>query len=342
MIHIKDADGAAQFEALGSILDRSDINFVDIGGGRGETNALMKAIRERGGRVHVLNIEPHKPFTQLYLDAQKAAGVNDVQVWEQSAQQVSAEAISHYFGNKKVDVVYASHSFYFLLGDMFKASLKNSNNTSAQLRHHPLWKFFDILKNNGVFIITLQSGAGARLFRNALLGNDGLGQPALNCADETVPLLSSFGNMASFLRYFQPFADRYKAETGKVIVVKMYLSVANVPLGNFTMVKDQETGGYKLQNSEKQETLLAQRMLDFYGNWGELQDLATLSDEKYTQMSPEAQKKLGLLNLSKEEIIAKRDNARKMQETFLHILRMFAPAQQCMQHPNITLKMSFQ
>src|SRR5207253_8876489 len=102
------------------------------------------------------------------------------------------------------------------------------------LDQHPLWKYFQILKEDGVFIITLQTGAGARLMRNALLGNHGLEANANTTADDVTTLLSSFGNMATFLRFFDDFAQQYKQETGKTISIKMHHSVANVPLGDFS------------------------------------------------------------------------------------------------------------
>ena len=343
MIHIKDADGAAQLEALKSVIGRPNMNIIDLGGGRGETNALMKALQDSDIKIHLLNIEPHKPFKQLYLDAQHAVGITDVDVWEQTAQQLSALEVIKHFKDKKVDVLYASHSFYFLLGDMYKASLEYATGSSVtSLAQHPLWKYFDMLHEKGVFLLTMQSGAGARLFRNALLGNHGLNRPAQNVADETVPLLSSFGNMATLLRHFELFAERYQKETGKVIAIKMHYSVANVPLGSFTIGRDPESGGYILSSSDKDSQSLASKMLDFYGNWSELQMLATLTPEKVAIMDLEIQKKLGLENATYEAIIAKRENARKMQEIFLHILRAFAPARKNMQHPNITLEIRVQ
>ncbi len=101
MVHIKGADGAAQLEAIKSVIGRPNLNVVDLGGGRGETNALMKALKDSGSNVHLLNIEPHKPFKPLYLDAQNAVGITDVEVWEQTAQQLSApEVVKHFKDNK--------------------------------------------------------------------------------------------------------------------------------------------------------------------------------------------------------------------------------------------------
>lgn len=190
-------------------------------------------------------------------------------------------------------------------------------------------------------VITLQSGAGARLFRNALLGNHGLTPPSPTVADETVPLLSSFGNLATLLRYFEAFAERYQKEYGKAIEMKMHLGVASVPLGDFEVIQDEETKGYLLHNPNGEDSdpsWIAPRMLDFYGNWKELQTMATMTEEKALSLSSEELKKLGLSPFSSEALTAKRDSARKMQETFLHILRAFAPAQKEMLHPNISLE----
>lgn len=340
MPFIKDADGAAQFKALKRIISNKEIKLVDIGGGRGETNAIPKAIQEAGATVRLLNIEPHEPFARPYIEAHQAVGIKDVQVLQQKAQLVSSADVKSYFQGEKVDALFVSHVFYFLLGEIHKASLT----LSTPLDKHPLWKYFDMVREDGVFVVTLQSGAGARLFRNALLGNHGLNPPTSPIEDEIVPILSSFGNLATFLRHFEVFRERYKKETGKKINIKMHHSVANVPLGGFKVEQDPETGGYIIHNPNGKDddpNWLAPRMLDFYGNWKELQILATLTPERVNKI-PEELKKLGLENPTPEIIAAKRESALKMQETFLHILRVFAPAEENMQHPNITLEITIE
>lgn len=173
MPYIKDADGATQFKALARLHSKKEITMVDIGGGRGETNALVKALIETGSSINLLNIEPYAPFAQPYQEAHKAIGVKNVTVWQQSAQQFNPTAVIAHFGSKKADIIFACHSLYFILNDMYKATQSGLSNTNA-LKNHPLFKYFDMLDDKGTFIITLQSGAGARLMRNALLGNHGL------------------------------------------------------------------------------------------------------------------------------------------------------------------------
>lgn len=336
MPYIKDADGAAQFKALGSVIGRKEISVVDLGGGRGETNALIKAIKDSGSTVQLLNIEPYQPFAKPYIDAHKAIGVEDVQVWQQSAQECSAAEIIKHFNNKKVDVLFASHSLYFILGDMHKIAAEYANGNTFSLEKHPLWKYFQMLDDKGVFVITLQTGAGARLYRNALLGKHGLDQVVSETEDETVPLLSSFGNMATFLRHFELFAKHYQQTTGKKINVKMHYALANVPLGDFEIKPDTATGGYTMDIPAGS---VSSKMLDFYGNWTELQSLMALTPEKVNALSTEEQKKLGLEN-APEAIAAKQQAAAQSQAIFSHILRAFAPAQKNMQHPNIVLEIT--
>lgn len=143
---------------------------------------------------------------------------------------------------EKVDTLFASHSLYFILGDLHKASEQYSH-SSVPLSHHPLWKYFNSLQDQGVFVVTLQTGAGARLFRNALLVNHGLYPSQTDVVEEVVPFLSSFGNMATFLQHVEVFKKRYQQETGNRNGIKMLHSVANVPLDNFEIGRDSETGG---------------------------------------------------------------------------------------------------
>jgi hypothetical protein len=337
MRYIKDADGRAQLRAFHSILGRKDIKIVDIGGGRGETNAVPNALKEAGSEIHLLNIEPDATFADPYIRAYSSLGIHDVHVKQLYAQKLSSTDVTDHFNGEKVDAVYASHCFYFILGDMFKASLDKT----MSLENHPLCKYIDMMREDGVLVVTMQSGAGSRLFRNALLGNHGLNPSSAEVPDETVPLLSSFGNIATFLRHFEVFAKRFQMKTGKAIELKMHYAVANVPLAEFKVDQDKETGGYILHNPKGADTdpaWLSPTMLDFYGNWKEQQNLATLTLEKIKIMPSEELKRLKLENASQETIISKRDLARKTQETFLHILRACAPAEVNMQHPNITLE----
>ena len=338
MPYIKDADGEAQFKALQSVLGRKEINIVDIGGGRGETNALIKAIQDSGSTVRLLNIEPYHPFAQPYIEAHRAIGVSDVHVWQQSAQQCSASEVIKHFNTKKVDVLFASHSLYFILADMHKFAQQYAQGSPLSLEQHPLWKYFEMIDENGVFLITLQSGAGARLYRNALLGKHGLDYVPSATEDEVVPLLSSFGNMATFLRHFDLFIKQYQKLTGKKISIKMHYAVSNVPLGNFEIKSTSAPGGYTLHTPDGD--FLASKMFDFYGNWNELQKLSELTVEQLQNLNPEEQKKIGIENAMREAIVSKQQSAKQMQETFLHILRVFAPGYKNMQHPNITLEIS--
>lgn len=343
MVHTKDADGQEQFKAFKSILGRNHVKLVDIGGGRGETNAIPNAISDAGSTVHLLNVEPNENFVEPYIHAHQTLGIQDVHTLQLFSQQLSAADVIEHFHGEKVDAVFSSHCFYFILGDLFKAS----QDSTMPLEQHPLWKYFDMLKDDGVFVVSLQSGAGSRLFRNALLGIHGL-NPSSDAADLTVELLSSFGNMATFLRHFELFAERFEKQTGKKINLTMHHSVANVPLGNFKVDQDPVTNGYIIHNpngADSDPSWLAPRMLDFYGNWAELEFFATLTDEKVKSGEPktiENLKKYKFENPTLENIAEKRESARKKQETFLHILRAVAPAEVNMLHPNITLEITLQ
>ena len=116
----------------------------------------------------------------------------------------------------------------------------------------------------------------------------------------------------------------------------MHYAVANVPLDNLKIEQDKNTGGY----TNSYSSWVGQQMMNFYGNWEELQALATLQFEEAQKMSPDDLKKLGIDKLTQEVLLNKREIAIKTQETFLHILRVFAPALVNMQHPNVTLEIT--
>lgn len=340
MKYIKNADGKAQFEACKSILGRNHLKIIDLGGGRGETNGFQEALLKAGSEIHLLNFDHDVNAEKEYIKNHQSVGISDVHVKLNKIQQISAQEILDHFKGEKLDLVYSSHCFYFILEDMFKASL----DPLMPLRNHPLYKYFEVMRDDGVMVVTMQSGAGSRLMRNALLEEHGLTPPTSPVKDETIPLLKSFGNLATFLRHFEVFAKRFKEETGKTLEVKMHYAVANVPLGKFNLAQDRETGGYVISNpdgDEKDKKWLSKEMLTFYGNWEEQQMLATLTPEKYKQMTPGEIKNWKLENLDIETIPVRRATAKKTQETFLHILRAFAPAEVNMQHPNITLEIHF-
>lgn len=327
MTHIKKKDGPLQFNALSRVLHRQVINMAELGGGEGKTNTVPKAIQEAGPIIHLFNVEPHPPFATPYIKAHHAVGIDDVHVLQRTAQLLSVNDVIEHFHDQKVDVLFASHFFYFLLGDLHKASQEFIQDSTKPLAQHPLFKYFNMLREDGVFVITIQTGAGARLFRNALLGNHGLNPPSSETPDETKLLLSSFGNLATLLRHFELFAEHFQKETGKVIHIKMDYAVANVPLGDFKIEQDQETGGYMVRNPNGESNdpnWLSPRMLNYYGNWNELQKLATMTPEKEP-------------NMPLEELRKQRESAKKTQEIFHHILPVFALANQKMQHPNATL-----
>lgn len=345
MPYIKEVDCEAQFQALQAGMKSKTMKMVDIGGGRGENNGLLKAIQEKGISLSLLNVEPYAPFAEPYIAAGKAVGVQEVTVLQKCSQDLTATDVVKHFNGEKADAIFASHSFYFSLGDMHKTTLAYVKEKSQLplLSQHPMAKYFEMIKENGVIVVTLQSGAGARLFRNVLLGNHGLNPPEEEPADETVSLLSSFGNLATYLRHLDIFIQRYQKETGKKIQIKTRHAVANVPLGKFKIGKDANTGGYIIHNPDGIDTdssWIAPKMLDFYGNWKELQALATMTNEKANTMSKEELKKLGLENCSHEQLIEKRQAAIKSQEVYLQILRAFAPGMKNMQHPNVTLEIT--
>lgn len=316
MPHIKDADGTAQLKAFESILDQKHLNIVDLGGGRGETNAIFQAILESGVDVNLLNIEPHKLFADDYEKAHRAVGINDVKVIPLSAQNMSSQDVINHFKGEKASGILASHSFYFILNDLLKASL----DSSLPLNQHPLWKLIEAMQKNAVLVASMQTGAGGRLIRNALLGNHGLNSSPNSDAPPT--LLNSFGNIATFLKYFEGFAKRYEEETGKKIECKMHSAVANVPLGDFKVQQDPETGGYVLINpkGDNKTTIgLAPIMLDFYGNWFELEFLATLTQEKGQEVIAqfhEFEKKKELHSTPEFKELEKKYNILKTQDLF--------------------------
>lgn len=293
--YMKETDGEAQYQAIQRLFQREKVNMLDIGGSYGETNALPQALAERGVKVNLLNIDPEKRTFESYAKAHKRVGIQQVTSLPKRSQELNANEVIAHFGGEKVDLLLSSHALYFEIADLMQASL----DPSRPLCEHPLYKYFQMLGDQGVFVVTMQTGAGSRVFRNALLGEHGL-----DGNDDIAPIIESFKNIGSALRYLEQFKERYKQETGKSIHVKLHHAVANVPLGNI------------LSPQENPESL-ERRMLDYYGNWESL--------NKTIQTSPDA---------------ALREKALKSQKIFLHILRAFAPGLVNMQHPNITLEIT--
>jgi hypothetical protein len=333
MAYIKDVDGKEQFESLRSQGPYGTMNLLEIGGGRGETHAVPAALHEAGLEIRLLNAEPHGPFAWHYIKAHQAIGVPDVTVIEKKAQELGTLDVLEHYEGQFADAIMASHSFYFILGDMHKATQELVYGDMNSITQHPLWKYFEMLNpDGGKLVVTLQTGAGARLFRNALLGNHGLSPIAGEKADDTTRLLNSFGNMGTFLREFEFFAKKYEEKTRRKLKVTMRLSVANVPLGGFEIIQNEATGGLLIHNphgADADASWVAPKMLDFYGNWKELQEAANQSFEGKE-----------LSEAEQEQLIKKQAAAIKSQKIFMHILPVFAPGYKNMQHPNITLEIT--
>ncbi|MCE5293518.1 MAG: hypothetical protein LLF94_02755 [Chlamydiales bacterium] len=339
MKKIKDADGAVQLEAFRLVLGRKNLSVVDLGGGRGETNAVMHALTAAGSTIRLLNIDPDKAVFKDYKDAHVAVGVKDVEMLPLRVNTLTSKDVTSHFKGEKVDAVYSSHCFYFLNGDLIKASLAQD----LPLQEHPLWKYFEMIRDDGVMVVTMQTGTGSRQIRNGLLGDTGLTRAISPGEDATVELLKLFGNLGAFMRHFEPFQARFKAEIGKTIEVKPHLAVANVPFGDFRVEQDPETQGYILRNPHGSDSDIqwpAPTLLDFYGNWDFQKTRATLTAERLAAMDIAERKKYQLENVSAASIPDIRNLARKTQSTFLHILRAFAPQNTAMLHPNITLEIS--
>lgn len=336
MIYIKDSDGNAQMQALTDASTKcKNFNFVELGGGRGETNAVLKAFAEADNKINLLNIEPYAPFVERYIKAHHAVGLKNVHVLEQKAQSTSVADVRAHFRGEKVDILFASHFFYFMLDDMHKALLEyEQGDPFTPLNRHPLWKFFDMLNPGSALIATIQTGIGARTLREIILGNHHLNESSTDVGDQTTSLLSCFGNLASLLRHIEVYALRHREATGETINIKMYHSVASVPLGDYVVAQDEETDGYILKALKDEQAL---RMFDYYGNWKQLETLATLTPQKALQMGTSALEKLGISKPTEAEIAPHREMARKKQEIFLDILPLFAISGRNMLHPNITL-----
>ncbi len=339
MKRIKDADGEVQFQAFGPVLGRQQLSVIDLGGGRGETNAVMHALIEQGSRLQLLNVDPDKNAADEYKKYHNAVGVgvDDVKVLIKPLNELTSEDVAQHFKSKKVgekvDAVYSSHCFYFITLDMLKAAMVED----LPLVQHPLYKYFEMLKEDGVIVVTMQTGTGARQIRNSLLGDHGIMQSSLQQP------MAIFGNIGTFWRFFEPFKVRYEQVTSRKIEVKPRLAVANVPFGNFQVEKEAETGGYILKNprgSDPDPQWAAPTLLDFYGNWDFQMTHATLTPERLAAMDSKKLEKYKLQNVTTDNIESVRNLARKTQSTFLHILRVFAPANAAMLHPNITLEIT--
>ncbi|MCE5316652.1 MAG: hypothetical protein LLG04_04735 [Parachlamydia sp.] len=254
---IKEADGEAQDQAIQRLFKRQKVNMLDIGGSYGETNAVPQALAERGIKINLLNIDPEERTFESYAQAHQRIGVQQVHSLPKRSQDLDAKEVMAHFGGEKVDLIFSSHALYFEIADMMQASL----DPSRPLSEHPLYKYFQMLADDGVFVVTMQTGAGSRVFRNALLGDHGL-----DGKDEIAPTIESFKNIGAALRYLEQFKIRFKQETGKTIQMKLHSAVANVPLGDMRS---------SLDNPES----LERRMLEFYGNWESLKQTIDTSPD---------------------------------------------------------------
>jgi hypothetical protein len=314
MIDIKDADGLVQFGALQSILGKKMVRIVDIGGGRGETNAVMKALHDSGSIIRLLNIDHDEKVADTYRLAHESVGIHAVRELPMKVQHLSSSDILNSFDGEKVQAIFASHSLYFENRDLFLASLHHD----LPLQQHPLWKYFEVMDEEGVLVVTLQSGTGGRMIRDVLLGDHGLNPPKSDHEIELLKLFSIFGNAATFLRYFEQFSQRFQQATGKSIEITMRYSVANVSLGDFKVEKDEGTQQPEIFNphgDNEDPDWHSLKMFDFYGNWKELRE-----------------------SIKQTQNREKREAALQSQKVYLAILPFFAPGLVSMQHPNITLE----
>jgi hypothetical protein len=66
------------------------------------------------------------PILRVIISSNIILGIDDVKVKLKKIQDVSSTEVIEHFSGEKVDLVYSSHCFYFILGDVFKAALDPS------------------------------------------------------------------------------------------------------------------------------------------------------------------------------------------------------------------------
>lgn len=289
MPYIKMANFKDQTRAMASITEsnKQHITVLDIGGGDGLTAPVLKVIRDNKESVSVLNVEPETRYEQQYRSEHKAAGVSVSGIIAKPAQKLTVSEVKEVFP-AGVDIVFASHSMYFEMDDIWLASQAVPDTDSPSsikqwVESHPLIKYLDAMAEGGVFVVTLGSAQELGATRNMALGNHNL---ALNndpmTSKEPGKILGCFKNMQLFAKHFECFRPYYEAHRNCKLEYDIFASVVRVPLGKYNIVLNQDTGVYELHNPfpEHIEQFHAPLVFRFYASWPTPEEVKLMSPEE--------------------------------------------------------------
>lgn len=296
MPHMKKANFKDQTRAMESVTQSSKakVCVLDIGGGDGLTAPVLKALKDKKESVSVLNVEPETKYEDQYRSAHEAAGISVSGVIAKPAQKLTVNEVKAIFP-AGADIVFASHSMYFEMDDIWLASnaIPDPDNSllieqwarGQWVESHPLTKYLDAMAEGGVFVVTLGSAQALGATRTMALGNHNL---SLN-SDPFTPkdpskILGCFKNMQLFAKHFECLKPYYEAHRHCTLDYDTFSSVGRVPLGKYNIVLNPDTGVYEVHNPFPQpvEQFHAPEVFRFYASWP--------TPEEVQQMSPEDRK----------------------------------------------------
>jgi|GEM_PF-6989014 len=288
MPHIKKANFKDQTRAMESVTqsNKTKVTVLDIGGGDGLTAPVLKAIRDKKESVSVLNVEPETKYEEQYRSEHEAAGISVSGVIAKPAQKLTAEEVKNVFP-AGADIVFASHSMYFEMDDIWLASNAVPDTDDPLLsgqwvEAHPLTKYLDVMAQDGVFVVTLGSAQELGATRTMALGNHNLSINSDPFAQkEPGKILGCFKNMQLFAKHFECLKPHYETHRNCTLDYDTFASVARVPLGKYNIVLNSDTGVYEVHNPFPQpiEQFHAPEVFRFYASWP--------TPEEVQQMNPE-------------------------------------------------------
>ena len=182
------------------------------------------------------------------------------------------------------DIVFASHSMYFEMEDIWHASQAypdpdNPQSMQQWVEQHPLTKYLDVLAPQGVFAVTLGSAQETGATGTLLQGNLA---PTRN-ADPGAPknqqkILDCFKNMQLFGKHFEILKPHYEAVRNCTLDYNSYPTITRIPLGKFDALPNPVTGVYELSNPIGQPIAQfhAPEVFRFCASWWPTADLAKL------------------------------------------------------------------
>jgi hypothetical protein len=256
----------------------------------------MKEVRDKKANVSILYVEPDatKPreneltYLERYSLAHEAAGVDIKQVLEKKTQDLTVSDVKEVFPSG-ADVVFASHSMYFEMDDIWAASNQAPDFDNAKLvgewvEKHPLTKYLDALANGGVFVVTLGSAQELGTIRSIVLGNHNLSLDSDPLAPKDAKGLGCLKNMQFFAKHLACFKPYYEMHRQCKIegINKTYSTTTQVPLGRYEVSFNRGTGLYDVHNPTDQapEHFHAPAVFRYYCGWPIAEEVQAMDESQ--------------------------------------------------------------